>query len=420
MSMPIIPPFAVAASYQNSQYGSGSIFAPSVPSVFKHLVTPPSSGTAAETWSDQQGEADGFTAYSAANEVQTITVNGSPTGGTFFLEWGDATTAGLAFNVSAANLQAALVGLASSPAATGGTNDVQTLTVAGAPTGGTFTATWGGQTTAAIAFNASAAAVQTALAALSNVGAGVAGTYSQQSVQIVGGPTGGTFTLVFGGQTATLAFNASASAVQTALQGLSSIGSGNVTVAGNAGGPYTLTFAGTLTGPQALFTGSTASLTGGAAASSTLVIATTITGAASVPNVKVTGSNGGPWVVTFVGTLGSATQSAITTTSSLTGGTSPSVGVVHTTSGVSKTQNITVTGSNGGPYTVTFANALAGTSVVSIAADGTLLTGGTTPSVTVATTTQGQAAFVNQAKLNATQQFDPQVNFYDKASGNHF
>lgn len=51
-------------------------------------------------------------------------------------------------------------------------NAVQTVTITGAPTGGTFTLTYAGQTTAAIAYNASAATVQSALTALSNIAAG--------------------------------------------------------------------------------------------------------------------------------------------------------------------------------------------------------------------------------------------------------
>jgi hypothetical protein len=51
------------------------------------------------------------------------------------------------------------------------TDEVQTVTVANA-TGGTFTLTFSGQTTAAIAYNASAATVKTALEALSNIGVG--------------------------------------------------------------------------------------------------------------------------------------------------------------------------------------------------------------------------------------------------------
>jgi hypothetical protein len=49
---------------------------------------------------------------------------------------------------------------------------VQTLKITGAPTGGTFTLTVGGQTTGAIPFNATTAAVRTALEALTAVGVG--------------------------------------------------------------------------------------------------------------------------------------------------------------------------------------------------------------------------------------------------------
>lgn len=45
-----------------------------------------------------------------------------------------------------------------------------------------------------------------------------------------------------GHQTGTIANNAAASAVETALEGLPSIGEGNVEVVGDAGGPYTVTF----------------------------------------------------------------------------------------------------------------------------------------------------------------------------------
>src|SRR3954464_12269151 len=54
----------------------------------------------------------------------------------------------------------------------GGTNEQQTVTVTGTPTGGTFTLTYNGATTSAIAFNAAAAAVTTALEALPNIGGG--------------------------------------------------------------------------------------------------------------------------------------------------------------------------------------------------------------------------------------------------------
>lgn len=73
------------------------------------------------------------------------------------------------------------------------------------------------------------------------------GTTEVQLITITGTPTGGTFTITMdGATTSALAYNASAATVQSALQALSTIGSGNVLVTGSAGGPYTLTFAGDL------------------------------------------------------------------------------------------------------------------------------------------------------------------------------
>jgi hypothetical protein len=51
-------------------------------------------------------------------------------------------------------------------------NEVQTITITGTPTGGTFKLGFGDQVTAAIAYNATAAAVQAALEAHSNIGTG--------------------------------------------------------------------------------------------------------------------------------------------------------------------------------------------------------------------------------------------------------
>lgn len=98
-----------------------------------------------------------------------------------------------------------------------------------------------------------------------------------QSVTIGGTPTGGTFTLSFRSQTTgTIAFNAAASAVQTALLALSTIGIGNATVTGSAGGPYTVTFVGGLAGKNLpAMTANAAALT----PSGTVTIATVTQGA---------------------------------------------------------------------------------------------------------------------------------------------
>lgn len=74
----------------------------------------------------------------------------------------------------------------------GGTNEVQTVTVTGTPTGGSYTLTFDGQTTDAIAYNTTAADVRAALEELSNINVG--------SVTVAGGPHPGTaITVAFGG-----------------------------------------------------------------------------------------------------------------------------------------------------------------------------------------------------------------------------
>ncbi len=167
--------------------------------------------------------------------------------------------------------------------------------------GGTFTLSYNGQTTSPITYNATAAQVQSALEALSNIAAGdvvvtkLQNTYTAQEwklefqgalgaanlvqttidttniggmgtkveieatdVQGSGGgdevqsvtlsnATGGTFRLALDGYvTASLAYNATASQVEAALEALGSVD--NVTVTGNAGGPWTVTFGGTQSG----------------------------------------------------------------------------------------------------------------------------------------------------------------------------
>lgn len=88
-----------------------------------------------------------------------------------------------------------------------------------------------------------------------------------QTVALTGSPTGGTFTLTFGGNTtAGIAYDASASAVQSALEALASIGAGNVLVTGGPGPgtAWVVDFTGTLGyTSQALMTGNGGGLTGG-------------------------------------------------------------------------------------------------------------------------------------------------------------
>jgi len=89
------------------------------------------------------------------------------------------------------------------------------------------------------------------------------------------------FTLTFSGQTTTsLAAAATAATVQAALEALSNVGAGNVTVTGAAGGPYTVTFGGTLAGTDVAQM--TATPTGG---TGTVTVATTTAGGVETAGV---------------------------------------------------------------------------------------------------------------------------------------
>ncbi len=67
-----------------------------------------------------------------------------------------------------------------------------------------------------------------------------------QTVTVAGTPTGGAFPLSFRGKTASVAFDDTGATVQTKLTALTTVGAGNATVTGSAGGPYTVTFIGAL------------------------------------------------------------------------------------------------------------------------------------------------------------------------------
>jgi hypothetical protein len=105
-----------------------------------------------------------------------------------------------------------------------------------------------------------------------------------QVLTVTGTPTGGTYTLTFNGQTtAAIPYNATAAQVRTALEALSTIGAGNVTTAGgpHPGSAVTVTFAGTLANTNvAQLTANSAGLTGGT--TPTVTPTTTTAGGADV------------------------------------------------------------------------------------------------------------------------------------------
>ncbi len=88
-----------------------------------------------------------------------------------------------------------------------------------------------------------------------------------QTVTITGTPTGGTWTLTFdGATTSTIAYNATAAAVRSAIEQLPNVSPGDVVVSGGPGPgtPYVVAFGGQYTGTDVpAMTASGAGLTGG-------------------------------------------------------------------------------------------------------------------------------------------------------------
>lgn len=426
-----------------------------------------------------------------ASAAQSLSIiNGTPTTGTFTLSFGGQTTAALAFNATAAQVQTALQALSSigpnnvtcsggplpassvlitfagtlafraqslisvaantldggaTPAiaqATAGAlvSDVQTLSLTNNPTAGTFTLTYLGQTTAAMPFNATGAQVQAALSGLSNIGSGnvscssgqlpaanvtitftgalssgaqpviasgpssltggtspaasIASTTTGvsvaavQTLDLTGTPTAGTFELTFGGQTtAAIPFNATSAQVEAALVALSSVGAGNLTCSGAdlPAGPISMTFAGTLApGPQPLMTVGNNSLTGGTTPAPQIASQTAGQATAAVQTLAISNNpSAGSFTLTFGG---------LTTAPIPFNATSAQVQAALTALAAIGAGNLTCSGGPlpGANVTMTFAGQLAPGPQPTITANSANLVGAGSPQVSVAHTTVGK------------------------------
>lgn len=163
------------------------------------------------------------------NEQQSVTINGN--GGTFTLTFGGQTTSATAYNASAATLTTNLEALST-------ITDV-TVTGTGTPAD-PYLVTFvdpGEQNVAEM--TADASSLTGGSASVTTTTTSFAGTDEVQTVTVTA--TSGTFTLSFGGQTTSaLAYNISAANLETALEALSTIA--GLSVSGSDGGPYTVTF----------------------------------------------------------------------------------------------------------------------------------------------------------------------------------
>lgn len=107
----------------------------------------------------------------------------------------------------------------------------------------------------------------------------------EQTVTITGSPTGGNFTLTFNGDTtANIAHNATATAVRSALEALDNIEPGDVTVTGGPGPgtPYVVTFAGQYVSTNVPEMSAAHTFTGGTAPD--VAVTTTSAGVSGVPS----------------------------------------------------------------------------------------------------------------------------------------
>jgi hypothetical protein len=214
---------------------------------------------------------------------------------------------------------------------------------------------------------------------------------SEIQVFSISGALSGTFTLSYQGQTtSTIPYNAAATTVQSALRALSTIGAGNVSVAGSAGGPYTITFTGSLANtPVGLISADTSALVGVTPTISTATITTSQVAVNEVQRVTITGSPTSGWFyLTFAGHVTGPipyNATAIAVQQALQA--LPSIGSIPGGEWGSSA-NVVVTGSNGGPYDVTFVGQLAAQDVPTLITRSSF-GGGSTPGVSVSTVTTG-------------------------------
>ena len=123
-----------------------------------------------------------------------------------------------------------------------------------------------------------------------------------QTLTFGGGVTGGNFTLSYKGQTtANIAYSAAltSATVNTAFQLLSTVGA-NCTVTGGAGGPYTFTFSGALASDMSAVTANNVSLTGGTPTMTFVAQANNLFRhdmAVKVKNVAEFGDSGGVYAI---------------------------------------------------------------------------------------------------------------------------
>jgi flagellar hook-basal body protein len=330
-------------------------------------------------------------------------------------------------------------------------NEWQALTFSAIPYGGAagerFTLTYDGQTTGPITIGADAADtagnIQAALEALPEIGAGnVAVTWDAvrqrydikfQGVQAarnhpeitltplsfngtgagvapdtdgvtgvtdeiqtlnLGGASQGAFVLTFGGvSTPAIPHDADAAAIQAALETIPAL-TGNVTVAGSVGGPFTVTFANSLGDLELL--GFNPNFTGGTAAIVAITEGqepTAVIPQNEIQTLDLTSSTGG----TFALNYGGYTTGPIAYNATLADIQAALDNIPPLKGNVTVTETTAPTAGNGGAYSIEFNTALAGTDVDQLV----ITNAGIGAAGSMLTATQGRAAGYPEKPENA-------------------
>ena len=366
------------------------------------------------------------------NEKQTVAVSGGAAGDKLVLTYDGQSTAELAYNISSADLQTALRALSSVngtnvavtdgdpagwvvefigalamtnvPAISGvcGKNEKQTVVVTLAAAGDKLVLSYGGQSTAELAYDITSADLQTALRALSSINganvavtdgdpagwvvefignlakadvsaiSGVCGKNEKQTVVVTGGAAGDKLVLTYNGQsTAELAYDIASADLQTALRALSSVNGANVAVTDGDPAGWVVEFIGTLaksnvpaiTGVCGKNEKQTITLDSGVSDGtftltydgqttpdlayniSAADMQTALRALSSINGANVAVTDGDPsgWVVEFIGTLAHTDASAITGDGTNLVGDVKTVTVLETVKGNTATVNVTET-----------------------------------------------------------------------------
>ena len=341
------------------------------------------------------------------NEVQRFAIIGDahPTGGYFTLTFDGQTTGHIAYNANEAAVKTALEALSnldvndtivtSAPLV----NEIQSYTLTGGPTGGYYTLTFDGHTTANIVPWLGAGDIQLALGLLPNLSyfdINVTATEVANEVQTLtftGAPNGGYFTITFNGQTTGhLAYNCSALDISNALSALSNVGIFEIVVTQDGFfeyfKPFHLTFSGgNVAGiNQNQVTVDTSHLTGGAGVG--IEVTTDVQGGTKY-TIEFQGGQAGINVPQLTGDA-----------SHLIGGVSPAITVQTEQQGVH-------------PYIIEFQGTKSGLDVPLLVADHSGLTGGSGVDISVVGIRDGYTAPAE----NATVDSDPRVEQVTSQSG---